>query len=81
MNVNLYVIEDYENETAHRPKKTNPNKANFTYPQRGKTEGCKSLHKRFDFYGRFGYNTIIILLGFGGGHLNNRVVKGDLPLS
>ncbi len=24
MNVNLYVIEDYENETAHRPKKTNP---------------------------------------------------------
>ncbi len=29
MNVNLYVIEDYENETAPRPKKTNPNKANF----------------------------------------------------
>ncbi len=29
MNVNLYVIEDYENETAFRPKKTNPNKANF----------------------------------------------------
>jgi len=24
MNVNLYVIEDYENETALRPKKTNP---------------------------------------------------------
>ncbi len=24
MNVNLYVIEDYENETAFRPKKTNP---------------------------------------------------------
>ncbi len=29
MNVNLYVIEDYENETALRPKKTNPNKPNF----------------------------------------------------
>ncbi len=29
MNVNLYVIEDYENENAHRPKKTNPNKPNF----------------------------------------------------
>jgi len=28
MNVNLYIIEDYENETALRPKKTNPNKAN-----------------------------------------------------
>ena len=24
MNVNLYVIEDYENETALRPKKTKP---------------------------------------------------------
>jgi hypothetical protein len=29
MNVNLYIIEDYENETALRPKKTNPNKPNF----------------------------------------------------
>jgi len=28
MNVNVYVIEDYENETAFRPKKTNPNKPN-----------------------------------------------------
>jgi len=27
MSANLYVIEDYENETAFRPKKTNPNKA------------------------------------------------------
>jgi len=31
MNVNLYVIEDYENETAFRPKKTNPNKPNFRF--------------------------------------------------
>jgi len=29
MSANLYVIEDYENETAFRPKKTNPNKPNF----------------------------------------------------
>jgi ATP-dependent Zn protease len=29
MNTNLYVIEGYENETAFRPKKTNPNKPNF----------------------------------------------------
>ncbi len=29
MNVNLYDIEDYENETAFRPKKTNPIKPNF----------------------------------------------------
>ena len=29
MSVNLYFIEDYENETTLRPKKTNPNKPNF----------------------------------------------------
>jgi hypothetical protein len=28
MNANLYVTKDYENETAFRPKKTNPNKPN-----------------------------------------------------
>jgi len=28
MNVKLYVIKDYENETAFRPKKTNPNEPN-----------------------------------------------------
>ncbi len=29
MNVNLYVIEDYENETAFRPKKQTQFKPNF----------------------------------------------------
>ncbi len=29
MNVNLYVIEDYENETAFRLKKTNPIQSQF----------------------------------------------------
>jgi len=29
MNVNVYVIEDYENETAFRPKKTNPIQTQF----------------------------------------------------
>jgi hypothetical protein len=28
MNVNVYFIKDYENETNFRPKKTNPNKPN-----------------------------------------------------
>ncbi len=28
MNVNLYVMEDYENEPPSGPKKTNPNKPN-----------------------------------------------------
>ena len=29
MNVTLFTAKDYENEIAHRPKKTNPNKPNF----------------------------------------------------
>ena len=29
MNINLYVIEDYENETAFRLKKTNPKQTQF----------------------------------------------------
>ena len=28
MHANLYITKDYENETAFRPKKTNPNKPN-----------------------------------------------------
>ncbi len=34
MNANAFSQKDYENETAFRPKKTNPNKPNF---KRGKT--------------------------------------------
>jgi len=29
MSANLYFIEDYENETAFRPKKTNPKQTQF----------------------------------------------------
>jgi len=29
MNLNVYVIEDYENDTAFRPKKTNPKQTQF----------------------------------------------------
>ena len=29
MNANLFTTKDYENKTAFRPKKTNPNKPNF----------------------------------------------------
>jgi len=29
MSANVYVIEDYENETAFRPKKTNPIQTQF----------------------------------------------------
>jgi len=48
MNVNLYVIEDYENETALRPKKTNPIKPNFKPPgnepkKLKRKRGCQEL--------------------------------------
>jgi len=33
MSANVYFIEDYENETTFRPKKTNPNKPNFPTPK------------------------------------------------
>ncbi len=50
MNVNLYVIEDYENETAFRPKKTNPNKANFFKGQNELKIACqKSGHTPLDW--------------------------------
>ena len=42
MNVNLYVIEDYGNETALRPKKTNPNKANFKSEVRSQMSDVRS---------------------------------------
>ena len=53
MNANLYVIEDYENETAYRPKKTNPNKPNSNpIYERPKSLAKKSGHttrfKRLD---------------------------------
>ncbi len=44
MNVNLYVIEDYENETAIRPKKTNPIKPN---PQNAKMNVNLTLTKDY----------------------------------
>ncbi len=44
-------------------------------------KGCKSLQKKFDFCGLFGYNIVNeIPLVHGGGHLNNRVVKGALSV-
>ncbi len=43
MNVNLYVIEDYENETAFRPKKTNPNKPNFFKGQNELKITCQKI--------------------------------------
>jgi hypothetical protein len=39
----------------------------------------KKSAKRFDFGGRLGYNIANkVPMGPGGGHLNNRVVKGAL---
>jgi len=41
----------------------------------------KKSVKRFDFRGRFWYNIVIeVPMVSGGGHLNNRVVKGALSV-
>jgi len=41
----------------------------------------KKSAKRFDFSGRFGYNIANkVPMELGGGHLNNRVVKGALSV-
>ncbi len=48
MNANLYVIEDYENETAYRPKKTNPIQTQVT---KGQNELCFTNAKNWGKYG------------------------------
>ncbi len=47
MNVNLYVIEDYENEPSSGPKKTNPNKPNFK-PDGSSAEAAHGLARSAD---------------------------------
>ncbi len=44
MNVNAFLQKDYENETALRPKKTNPKQSQFL--QRPKSLAGKSGHTR-----------------------------------
>ena len=43
MNVNLYVIEDYENETVFRPKKTNPKQTQFPKGQNERKIACRKI--------------------------------------
>ncbi len=54
MNANLYVIEDYENETAFRPQKNKPNQNQFqnaTPKEREeKKVSGKLLKKQFYFF-------------------------------
>jgi len=44
MNANIFIAKDYENETAFRPKKTNPKQTQFL--QRPKLLAGKSGHTR-----------------------------------
>ncbi len=48
MSVNLYVIEDYENETTLRPQKNKPKQTQFHLPPSGKTEvRCRTSEFRY----------------------------------
>ncbi len=49
MSANLYFIEDYENETAFQPKKTNPNKPNF----RKAKIVCRKIRPKFLVVGAY----------------------------
>jgi hypothetical protein len=59
MNVNVYFIEEYENKTAFRPKKTNPNKPNsnpilsavggFSKPK----IACRKIRPKFLVFGAY----------------------------
>ncbi len=72
MNINLYVIEDYKNETAFRPQQNKPNSKPISTTPKGvkpcaiiisrkskKQSICvlKKSAKRFDFGGLLGYNS------------------------
>jgi len=70
MNVNLYVIEDYENETAFRPKKTNPIQTQFL--QRLKSLAGKSGHTRRSPMGA------IILTFVSDMHILKRFLQGEV---
>ncbi len=43
MNANAFLQKDYENETAFRPKKTNPNKPNFFKGQNELKIACQKI--------------------------------------
>ncbi len=53
MSANAFSQKDYENETAFRPKKTNPNKANFKRATcilaQLLLQGKQKLHKKWLF--------------------------------
>jgi ATP-dependent Zn protease len=54
MNANLYVIEDYENETAFLPqKKQTQNKANSRKAKNRSPENLATPKSRTDSYGKF----------------------------
>ncbi len=66
MNVNLYVIEDYENEPPSGPKKTNPISTTPKGVKQKYNAGSQRSDicllpsvfcKRFDFNGLLGYNS------------------------
>jgi hypothetical protein len=43
MNANVYIIEDYENETAFRPKKTKPKQTQSPKGQNEQKIACQKI--------------------------------------
>ena len=56
MNANVYIIEDYENETAFRPKKqtqTNPIQTQFPKGQNEQKIACQKIWPKFLVVGAY----------------------------
>ncbi len=75
MNANVYIKEDNENETAFRPKKTNPNKANFFKGQNELKTVCRKI---WPHPSTFEIKKVLYIIAFGGDNTvrNNNSFSG-----
>ena len=62
MNANVYVIEDYDNVTAYRPKKTNPIKPNLVRRRRIANEQKNECLLENATAGRYSANCVLLKL-------------------
>ncbi len=76
MNANVYIIEDYKNETAFRPQKNKPKQTQFKpCPERIYTELRRSsrmgqfLQRPKSLAGKSGHTLPLLIVGF---HLTGR---------
>jgi len=65
MNVKAFLQKDYENETAYRPKKTNPNKPNLVRRRRIANElkiACRKIRPKFLVVGAYAMGAYSLII-------------------